>query len=53
VAACGNFKVFGRDNQVKKLLSDMSALHINKNGSPKHPLYCRKDAQLIDYHCPI
>lgn len=24
-------------------------LHINKNGSPKHPLYCRDDSKLIKY----
>lgn len=25
------------------------ALKINKNGSPKHPLYCRKDTQLVKF----
>ncbi len=49
VFAWGNFKVFGRDLEVKKMFPNAKALHINKNGSPKHPLYCKDDSKLIDY----
>lgn len=49
IFAWGNFKVFGRDEEVKKMFPVAKALHINKNGSPKHPLYCRDDSKLIDY----
>lgn len=53
VAAWGNFKVMGRDQQVKEMIPYLSALTINKNGSPKHPLYCRTDTQLVDYYMPF
>jgi len=53
VAAWGNFKVMGRDTEVKKLLSDMQALKINKNGSPKHPLYCPTETKLVDFYTPF
>lgn len=49
VFAWGNFQVHGRDKEVKAMFSERWALHINKNGSPKHPLYCRKDSKLINY----
>jgi hypothetical protein len=26
------------------------ALHINKNGSPKHPLYCKTDIQPVQFN---
>jgi hypothetical protein len=45
----GNFNVLGRDNELKKMFPEAWALHINKNGSPKHPLYCRSDSQLIRF----
>jgi len=46
VFAWGNFRVFGRDEEVKKMFPYAAALHINKNGSPKHPLYCKSDIKL-------
>lgn len=49
VFAWGNFNVFGRDTHVKAMFPNAKCLHINKNGSPKHPLYCRTDSQLIDF----
>lgn len=53
VAAWGNFKVFGRDIQIKRMFPEMVALKINKNGSPKHPLYCRTDSKFVNFDEPI
>jgi hypothetical protein len=39
----------GRDKELIAMFPDAKALFINKSGSPKHPLYCRKDTALIDY----
>jgi len=49
VACWGNFKqAKGRDAQVTAMLGrKLSYLHINKNGSPKHPLYCRDNSIII------
>jgi len=54
VACWGNFKqAEGRDTQVTALIGrKLSHLQINKNGSPKHPLYCR-DHQTIVQPKPI
>jgi hypothetical protein len=41
IFAWGNFNVFGRDKEIIKMYPYAKALHINKNGSPKHPLYVR------------
>lgn len=49
VFAWGNFKVMGRDVEVMRMFPNAKALHLNKNGSPKHPLYVRSDVQLISY----
>ncbi len=51
ICAWGNFEVLGRDKEVRSLLFDerLYALHINKNGSPKHPLYCKNDSPIIDF----
>jgi hypothetical protein len=49
VCAWGNFKVMGRDTEVKKMFPQALALHINANGSPKHPLYCKKDSTFVNY----
>lgn len=48
VFAWGNFKVAeSRGKELASWFPEAKALHINKNGSPKHPLYCRNDSQLI------
>lgn len=50
VFAWGDFKVVReRAKELIKMFPDAKALHINKNGSPKHPLYCKKDSPLIDF----
>jgi hypothetical protein len=49
VFAWGSFETFGRDKQVIAMFPHAMALQINKNGSPKHPLYCKKDSQLIKF----
>lgn len=50
VFAWGNFKeAEERAKAVKRMFPNAHALHINKNGSPKHPLYCRKDTKPIEY----
>lgn len=53
VFAWGNFKIvseLGRDKALVEMFPDAMALHINKNGSPKHPLYCRTDSKLIPFN---
>jgi hypothetical protein len=55
VFAWGNFKVVKEMNIVKemcKLFPNAKALHVNKNGSPKHPLYCKSNTLFIDYKGP-
>jgi hypothetical protein len=52
VFAWGNFKIIrdlGKDKQLKELFPRAKALHINKHGSPKHPLYCRANSLLIPF----
>lgn len=49
VFAWGNFKTMGRDEEIKKRFPQAFALHKNKNGSPKHPLYVKKNVSLILY----
>ncbi len=52
VFAWGSFKVVSdrcRDTILHKQFPNAKALHINKNGSPKHPLYCKDNQQLINY----
>lgn len=52
VCAWGNFEVMGRDKQVKGAFTSwhkIYALCINKNGSPKHPLYVKSNIELINY----
>jgi hypothetical protein len=49
VFAWGNFKVMGRDNEIKKMFPDAYALKINQNGSPRHPLYVNADIAPVKY----
>lgn len=52
VFAWGNFDVVkdnGMDKELKQMFPNAKALHINKNGSPKHPLYCKVESKLIDF----
>lgn len=52
VFAWGNFKVVqqsGKDSELIKLFPNAKALYINKNGTPKHPLYCKIETKIIDF----
>ena len=49
VFAWGNFKVMGRDNEIKKMFPNAYALKININGSPRHPLYVDGDVVPVKY----
>lgn len=50
VMAYGSFKeAKERAQQVIKMIENCFALHINKDGSPKHPLYVKSDTKLIPY----
>lgn len=53
IFAWGNFQVVrekGRDSELKEMFPHAKALHINKNGSPKHPLYCKSDIQPVIFN---
>ena len=53
VFAWGNFDVvkdFKKDIELSTMFPDAKALHLNKNGSPKHPLYCKTDSPLISFN---
>ena len=52
VFAWGNFPIViktGRDQDLIKMFPNAKALHINKNGSPKHPLYCKANSKLVPF----
>jgi hypothetical protein len=53
VFAWGAFKVvkdLGRDAELKGMFPDAKALFVNKNGSPKHPLFTKGATKLIPYN---
>lgn len=48
VFAWGNFKIVRetfRELELTKMFPNAMCLHKNKNGSPKHPLYCKSETQ--------
>lgn len=52
VFAWGNFSVVketGRDKELAEMFPNAKALFINKNGSPKHPLYCKSDIKFVEW----
>jgi len=51
IFAWGNFKEVTEDIQkvLRTYFPNAKALHINKNGSPKHPLYCKSDIQPVNF----
>lgn len=52
VFAWGNFKIVSdknRDKELHEMFPNAKALQINKNGSPKHPLYCKSETTFISF----
>lgn len=47
--AWGNFDTKGRSTYVEKMFNTASCLGLNKNGSPKHPLYIAANTQIIKF----
>jgi len=50
VFAWGSFVIVretGRDRELSAMFPRAKALKINQNGSPKHPLYCKSDTELV------
>jgi hypothetical protein len=53
IFAWGNFDIVkstGRDLELIEMFPNAKALHINKNGSPKHPLYVRGDVIPVKFN---
>lgn len=52
VFAWGSFPIVketGRDIELSGTFRNAMCLAINKNGSPKHPLYCKTETNFINY----
>ena len=52
VFAWGSFDIVketGRDRELSEMFPNAKALFINKNGSPKHPLFCKSDTKFVDW----
>ncbi len=52
VFSWGNFDVVasvGRDRELIEMFPHALSLHTNKNGSPKHPLYCKGNSVPMPY----
>lgn len=55
VFAWGSFDVvkdLGRDKELLAMFPNAKALHINRDGSPKHPLYCKSTSGLVPFNTP-
>jgi hypothetical protein len=53
VFAWGNFDVVketGRGDELSEMFPNALCLHKNKNGSPKHPLYCKSDTKFVTWN---
>jgi len=51
VAAWGNEgSLFNRDKEVARLIPNLMCLKVNKSGQPTHPLYQKKDKELIRFN---
>lgn len=53
ICAWGNFEVHGRDKIIDEMFKQKIALVINKNGSPKHPLYVKTNVVPVNYDTTI
>lgn len=52
VFAWGGFRevrMHGMDRKMTLIFPCAKALHINKDGTPKHPLYCKTTTEFIDW----
>jgi hypothetical protein len=52
VFAWGAFKIVkatGRDIEMRGMFKNAKCLEILKDGSPKHPLYCKTTSQFVDF----
>ena len=52
VFAWGSFKVVketGRDKELTEMFPNAYAISINKDGSPKHSLYCKTDTNFVKW----
>lgn len=52
IFAWGSFDIVkesGRDKELIKMFPNAKALFVNKNGSPKHPLYCKSNTTFVQY----